>query len=239
MHNYVFRRREQKYLLNAEQLQALEQLMAARMKPEKYWKSDVRNIYFDTPDRRMIRRSIEDPVYKEKLRLRCYGPADGTSEVFLELKKKYKGIVYKRRVSLTLDEAVKYMADKQACLGIGQIGNEIDYVKRFYPDLAPAMYLSYDRLAWKSPDSDLRITVDRNIRYREDPLDLTVPPSGQTLLEPGQGLMEIKTAESIPLWMVDFLNQHQIRKASFSKYGRAYMRELERKLEESRGVHYA
>jgi len=239
MHNYVFRRREQKYLLTAEQLQALEQLMAARMKPEKYWKSDVRNIYFDTPDRRMIRRSIEGPVYKEKIRLRSYGPADSGSEVFLELKKKYKGVVYKRRVSLTLDGAMTYMADPQATLDIGQIGREIDYVKRFYPGLAPAMYLSYDRLAWKSPDSDLRITVDRNIRYRVAPLDLTVPPSGETLLESGQGLMEIKTAESIPLWMTAFLSQHQIRKASFSKYGRAYMRELERKLEESRGVNYA
>lgn len=239
MHDYVFRRREQKYLLTADQLQALEQLMAARMKPEKYWKSDVRNIYYDTPDRRMIRRSLEGPVYKEKIRLRSYGPAEGSSEVFLELKKKYKGIVYKRRVSLTLDEAVAYMADKQACLDIGQIGKEIDYVKNFYPGLAPAMYLSYDRLAWKSPDGDLRITVDRNIRYREAPLDLTVPPSGEDLLEPGQGLMEIKTAESIPLWMTAFLSHHQISKASFSKYGRAYTQELERKLEESRGIHYA
>ena len=239
MHNYVFRRREQKYLLTADQLQALEQLMTARMKPEKYWKSDVRNIYFDTPDGRMIRRSIEGPVYKEKIRLRCYGPAEGSSEVFLELKKKYKGIVYKRRVSLTLDEAMNYMSDKQASLDIGQIGKEIDYVKGFYPGLAPAMYVSYDRLAWKSPDSDLRITVDRNIRYRVSPLDLTVPPSGKALLEPGQGLMEIKTAESIPLWLTAFLSQHRINKTSFSKFGLAYMRELKRKLEESRGVHYA
>lgn len=239
MHNYVFRRREQKYLLNAEQLQALEQLMAVRMKPEKYWKSDVRNIYYDTPDRRMIRRSMESPVYKEKIRLRCYGSVEGSSEVFLELKKKYKGIVYKRRVSLTLDEAVTYMENKQACLNIGQIGKEIDYVKGFYPGLAPSMYLSYDRLAWKSQDSDLRITVDRNIRYRQEQLDLTVQPSGETLLEPGQGLMEIKTAESIPLWLVAFLNEYQIRKTSFSKYGRAYARETERKLEESRGISYA
>ena len=239
MQNFVFRRREQKYLLSADQLQALEQLMAARMKPEKYWKSDVRNIYYDTPDRRLIRRSLEGPVYKEKIRLRCYGPADGNKEVFLELKKKYKGIVYKRRVSLTLNEAVGYMANQEACLNLDQIGKEIDYVKGFYPDLEPAMYLSYDRLAWKSPDSDLRITVDRNIRYRQDQLDLTVPPSGEQLLEPGQGLLEIKTAESIPLWLVDFLNQNRIYKTSFSKYGRAYTRELAKKLEESRGIQYA
>lgn len=239
MHNYVFRRREQKYLLSADQLQALEQLMAARMKPEKYWKSDVRNIYYDTPDRRLIRRSLEGPVYKEKIRLRCYGPADGNKEVFLELKKKYKGVVYKRRVSLTLDEAVRYMEDKQACLDIGQIGREIDYVKGFYADLAPAMYLSYDRLAWKSPESDLRITVDRNIRYRQSQLDLKIPPSGEPLLEPGQGLMEIKTAEAMPLWLVDFLSQNRICKTSFSKYGRAYTRELAKKLKESRGIQYA
>ncbi len=239
MHNYVFRRREQKYLLDASQLQALECLMGEKMKPEKYWKSDVRNIYYDTPDRRLIRRSLEGPVYKEKLRLRCYGPVEPGGEVFLELKKKYKGIVYKRRISLPLEAALSYMQDPEKSLEQGQIGNEIDYFKRFYAGLAPAMYICYDRLAWKEPGSDLRITVDRNIRYRQAPLDLTVPPSGEALLASDQGLMEIKTAGAMPLWLVDFLNRQQIRKTSFSKYGRAYLRELERKRKESRGVQYA
>ena len=239
MHNYVFRRREQKYLLTAAQNQALEALMVQHMKPEKYWKSDIRNIYFDTPDRRMIRHSLEKPIYKEKLRLRCYGPADNRKEVFLELKKKYKGIVYKRRISMALEDAVAYMADPEQKLDAGQIGREIDYVKKFYPGLQPAMYLSYDRLAWKCPGSDLRITVDRNIRFRTDPLDLTVPPSGEQLLEPGQYLMEVKTAGAMPLWLTAFLSQQQIRKTSFSKYGKAHMLQVQRELEERRGVHYA
>lgn len=236
MHNLVFRRREQKYLLTQAQRDALVRAVEANMEPDDYGRSLVCNIYFDTPDHRLIRRSLEGPVYKEKLRLRGYGQIREGDKVFLEMKKKYNGIVYKRRVKLPVEMAMRYMADPEAVLDKGQIGRELDYFKRFYGQLRPTMYLSYDRLAWRL--GDLRVTLDWNVRYRVQQLDLTVPPEGEQLLEAEQYLLETKTATAMPLWLVEVLDQNHIRKQSFSKYGKAYLRLLQENKIESRGSQY-
>lgn len=238
MADFVFRRREQKYLLDEKQAAAVKEAMAQYMEPDRYAVSAIRNIYYDTPDYRLIRRSLEKPEYKEKLRLRSYGDATENSKVFLEMKKKYQGVVYKRRIALANRQAMEYMANPDIQLADTQIGRELDYFKRFYGDLFPALYLSYDRNSWRSRDGQLRITLDWNIRYRMENVDLTLPNSGTLLLEPGTYLMEVKVPGAMPLWLVKLLSENQIRQTSFSKYGAAYRRLLtERKLE-SRGFHY-
>lgn len=238
MNDYVFRRREQKYLLDGLQRKAIEDAMHAHLEPDKYARSAVRNIYYDTPDRRLIRRSLEKPAYKEKLRLRGYGVIRPEDEVFLEMKKKYKGVVYKRRVSLEEQQATAYMANPAARLDAGQIGCEIDYFKDFYGTLQPALYLSYDRQAWHSADNGLRVTLDWNICYRTQNLTLVSEPVGEQLLEPGQSLLEIKTATAMPLWLASLLSEYKIRQTSFSKYGTAHMRLLEEEKTESRGLQH-
>lgn len=241
MVNYVFRRREQKYLLDADQRRAIELAMARYMERDPYEDTAVCNVYYDTPDYRLIRHSLERPVYKEKLRLRSYGPVKPGQKVFLEMKKKYKGIVYKRRISMPEKEAVSYMADPLAQLeGYGQIGREIDYFKNYYRNLQPSLYLSYDRLAWhNSAGGDLRVTLDYNVCYRTCDMRLTAPSGGERLIEPEQSLLEIKTGMAMPLWLTEVLSTHRIRKISFSKYGTAYLRLLKHKMLESRGIHYA
>lgn len=238
MADYVFKRKEQKYLLDEAQGAAFCRAMEKYMEPDRYATSRIRNIYYDTPDYRLIRRSLEKPAYKEKLRLRSYGDAGEDSKVFLEMKKKYKGIVYKRRISLKARQAQDYMADPAAKLGNTQIGREIDYFKSFYGDLFPAVYLSYDRQSWRSHDGTLRITLDCNIRYRTEDVDLTKPNWGQELLPPGQSLLEIKSPGAMPMWLVEVLNTNQIRQVSFSKYGTVYQRLLKEHKLESRGFHY-
>jgi SPX domain protein involved in polyphosphate accumulation len=160
--------------------------------------------------------------------------------VFLELKKKYRGIVYKRRISVTEQEAVDFLNGAASLPEESQISREIDYFVQFYQDLGPAMYLSYDRAAFFSrEDPDLRVTFDKKIRWRTEDLRLSEKPGGASILAPGQSLMEIKAADAIPLWLVDLLNEGQIRQISFSKYGRAYMSMLEGTYKESRGVLFA
>lgn len=239
MTSYVFRRLELKYLLDEPQRRALEEVLRENMLPDEYGLTTICNLYYDTPDRRIVRRSLEKPVYKEKLRLRSYGTARPESPVFLEMKKKYKGVVYKRRVSMTTAEAMAYLNDPNAALDRGQIGREIDYLRQFYGRLRPEMYLSYQRLSWHAPRGDLRVTLDWDIRYRQDGLDLTLPPSGRQLLEPGQAVLEIKTAGAMPLWLVDILSGRRIRPYSFSKYGMAYMQLLDEKIEEKKGAFHA
>lgn len=223
MANDIFQRREIKFLVDSRQRALLEQAFRGRMALDPHGESTVCNIYYDTPDFRLVRASLEKPVYKEKLRMRSYGRVKEDAPVFLELKKKYDGIVYKRRILLPQEDAASFMAGEAPLSQPSQIGRELGYCLRFYGDLQPAVYLCYDRSPWFSvEDPDFRATFDKNIRWRQEELSLTAPIGGRQLLLPGQSLFEVKTAEAIPLWLVEALDRAQIRQASFSKYGEAY-----------------
>lgn len=217
----VFRRHEIKYLLSEEQYLALRARMEGRCLPDAYPKSRIRNLYFDTPDWRIIRASMERPVYKEKLRLRSYRKAEKGTKVFLEIKKKYHSVVYKRRISLPEEDAERFIAGR-GDLPPSQIAREIKAFVRTYPNLSPAVFLSYDREAFRENGTDLRITFDRNIRFRWEDLSLCSEAYGERVLPEGKVLMELKTCEAIPLWLVSFLTAESLYKTHFSKYGAAY-----------------
>ena len=240
MSSNTFRRKEVKFLLSSRQRAALEAAMAGHMQADEYGESTIASLYYDTPDRRLIRRSLEKPLYKEKLRLRSYGVARPDSTVYVELKKKYDGIVYKRRIAMTQAEADRWLSGRAPCPREGQIAREIDWFLGFYGCLEPAMVLSYDRIAYFCPqDENLRLTLDRNIRWRTDRLTLTAPALGEQLLGPGQSLLEVKCAGAMPLWLVEALNANGIRQSSFSKYGTAYSTVLNRELLQKGGVNCA
>lgn len=219
----VFCRKELKYLLTDAQCRAIQEALHHRMEPDSHGPCTISNLYYDTDDYRLIRHSLSHPVYKEKLRLRCYGQATDESDVFLELKKKYKGVVYKRRVKVTEEEGVSFMKREGVLRKNNQISREIIYFRDFYKTLQPQVYLCYDREAWYDPqDRGFRMTLDRNVRYRTDDLSLASPFGGREILAPGQTLLEVKAEGGVPLWLVELLTAEKIYKQSFSKYGRAY-----------------
>ena len=232
----IFKRYELKYLLSEEQYRLLKERLKDYIKPDEYKESTVCSLYYDTPQKVLIRRSLERPAYKEKLRLRSYGVAKGDTKVFVELKKKYGGIVYKRRVGMKCDEAEKYLNGKEKAKQTNQIKDEIDYFLKFYGDVEPSILLFYDRTAFVGcEDESLRITFDKNILYRENDLSLKKGVYGTRIIEEGQVLMELKVSHSIPLWLVHILNELKIYKTSFSKYGTAYCMSLKtEKLREER-----
>ncbi len=221
----VFQRYELKYLLTLPQKQAVLSAMEGFMELDRYGRTTIRNIYFDTDNYRLIRRSIDKPAYKEKLRIRSYRRARADSAVFVELKKKYNGIVYKRRVSLGSKEAMAWVLGQKPCRQHSQIFQEIDYFLKFYQTLRPAVFLSYEREAYFARDgSDFRVTFDDNILCRQEELSLESAVYGTPLLPEGKVLMEIKCSGGIPLWMTKVLSREGIYKTTFSKYGTAYQK---------------
>ena len=232
---YTFRRFEKKYLITEEQFENLMKRLEGRMVDDYYAHSLINNVYYDTPDFLLIRRSLEKPVYKEKLRLRAYGVPKDDGKVFIELKKKYKGVVYKRRIFVPCGDSVDYLENKRACPlptepqpdgapEPTQIAKELDYFKRCYPGLAPAMFISYERYSLASPtDSVLRMTFDRNITWRLEDLDLRSGVYGEKLTLDGKILMEVKIPEAMPLWLSHIFDDLKIRRVSISKYGKAYL----------------
>lgn len=221
----VFKRYELKYLITAEQKKKILEAMEPYMKLDEYGRSTIRNIYFDTDTYRLIRTSLDKPVYKEKLRVRSYKKVGADDMVFVELKKKYDSIVYKRRMTMPQKEAMNCLSNRIKISKDTQISREIDYFVNYYQTLKPAVFLSYEREAFFSMDgSDFRVTFDENILFRQDKLTLSEEASGERILEEGMTLMEIKTSGGIPLWLTKCMSENEIRKTSFSKYGTAYMR---------------
>ena len=224
----VFKRKEMKYLMSSEQYEKLMEILSDKIIPDDFPTSAISNLYYDTPDFRLIRTSLHKPKYKEKLRLRCYNVPNATTQAFLEIKKKALGIVYKRRESLPYQRAIDFLAGKDPGKDT-QIFRELDWMLKSYKNLAPAMFLSYDRLSYKGvEDSSVRITFDQNILWRTTALDLSAGTWGEQLLEPGQKLMEIKISNAMPLWLAHALSECKIYPTSFSKYGKAYQAMISR-----------
>lgn len=219
----VFKRYELKFLLTPQQKKAVLAAMREHMQLDQYGRTTIRNLYFDTDSYRLIRRSLERPAYKEKLRIRSYRPTAEDEPVFVELKKKYQDVVYKRRILLRQSSAIECLSKGIDLPLESQIADEINYFRRYYQPLAPKVFLSYEREAYYATEgSELRVTMDENILYRREALSLGAPVYGTPLLARGGTLMEIKTPEAIPLWLTQCLSREKIFKTTFSKYGTAY-----------------
>lgn len=223
----VFKRKEKKYLVTEEQYKRLLETLHGVMQPDEYGQYTICNIYFDTADDALIRRSIEKPVFKEKLRARSYGIPTEQSKVFLEIKRKFKGEVYKRRVSLSYKELQTYLQTGVHPPKQAQIFSELDYFLRLYKPM-PKLYLAYDRVAFKGVEEPgLRITFDSNIRFRRTQLHLGDGDFGEMLLAPGENVMEIKSDGAMPLWLCTLLNSMALYPTSFSKYGKVFQKQIE------------
>lgn len=220
-----FKRVEKKYMATARQLQIFLPMMLEHMTPDDYGETTICNIYLDTPDDLLVRRSIEKPKYKEKMRLRSYGVPKDSDPVYLEIKKKAQGVVYKRRIDMTADEAMDYLHGDIPLRHEGQIAHEISYMHDRY-GLEPKLYLAYDRVAYReltpSPN-EVRITIDRHIRSRDTDIDLRLGDAGRLLMPEDNRLLELKTAGAYPLWLCNALTAAELYPTSFSKYGQVYM----------------
>ncbi|HRX58422.1 MAG TPA: polyphosphate polymerase domain-containing protein [Eubacteriales bacterium] len=216
----TFERIEEKYLLSPAQLGAVHDGLTGHMHPDPFGRSTVSSIYYDTEDYRLIRTSLEKPDYKEKLRLRWYGTPSADSTVFVELKKKFDGVVYKRRAQLTAAEAEAFLTDGKL-EGDAQVLREIRYFMSLYRPV-PRVLLSYRRIAYTGAEQGLRITFDDSVRFRAGMLRLNASSWGREILPPGQTLMEVKASGAMPLWLCRVLGKNEIYPASFSKYGTSY-----------------
>ena len=223
----VFKRKEVKYLLTEAQLFALRPALEAHMEPDDFAHSSIYNLYYDTPDFRLTRRSLEKPAYKEKLRVRSYGVPTETDRVFVELKKKFDGVVYKRRITTEVPQVEPLLcgSTEAKC----QIGREIQWFQR-QNRTRPRVFIGYDRLAFAGQeDPQLRLTFDTNLRWRDTQLDLCMGDWGAPILQGEDILMELKLPEACPLWLTHALTEVGAFPTSFAKYGTCYKEHILKK----------
>ncbi len=226
--DWTAKRYEKKYIVTTLQYMKLKELLKDITRADKHGNKTICNIYFDTPDFKLVRKSLEKPVYKEKFRIRSYGIADDNSEVFAEIKKKYDGVVYKRRVSFKHNEMFGLNINQLKEISTeteSQILSEIDSMFNLYDGLQPKMFICYDREAlFTTDESGIRLTFDKNIMYRTEDLVLDKHTRGHRVLDRDKYILEVKTGAAMPIWLAEALNTLKIYPASFSKYGVAYQK---------------
>lgn len=234
MPKMVFKRREKKLLLTGEQFRSVkEKITEHGMVYDDYCVNgstySIYNVYYDDPYSSVIRRSVAHPKFKEKFRVRAYSvPKNDDDLVYLEIKRKIKGVVVKRRVGMSYKEAKEFLSDgtlpnKDKYLD-KRVLKEIQYYFSVY-SVSPAVFISYDRIAFfDSKDPEFRVTFDRNIQTRRFDLSLSKGAYGEQLLGENEVLMEIKISGAIPKWFTDILAEEKIYISGFSKYGNEYSR---------------
>ena len=224
----IFERVEKKYILTKAQKEQLMQLVSSHLVDDEYGPSTVCNIYFDNENNDLIRNSLDKPAYKEKVRLRSYNVPNKDTTTFLEIKKKYDGIVYKRRITETLGHIEGHIENGENLECNKQILNEIDYCFDYYK-LNPALFLAYDRVAYyDSQDKNFRITFDTNIVARDYDLELEKGVYGETYCDDNTYIMEVKCSGGLPFWFISALEEVKAYPASFSKYGKVYADNFEK-----------
>lgn len=223
----TFERKEIKYIITRQQYRDLLRALEGRMQPDEFGVTKICNIYFDTPDFRLIRESIEKPLYKEKLRLRTYGVPDENSRAFVEVKKKFNKMVFKRRETMRYIDAMRFLVNREKIKNPTQIEKEIEWMLDFYKGLAPAMVLCYDRQAYYGTDDpSIRMTFDTNITYRTEDFNLMCGSYGETLMDDSKYILELKINYAMPLWLSAILDRLKIYPGSYTKYGNAYKKLL-------------
>ncbi|MDD3126923.1 MAG: polyphosphate polymerase domain-containing protein [Candidatus Izemoplasmatales bacterium] len=226
----TFNRYEEKYIVTEIQKQQIIKSCKCRCDFDPFCSENnsyrIYNLYFDTKDNNVIRQSISCKKFKEKLRMRCYKfPILSDDMVFIEIKKKAFGRINKRRISLSRQEAFQLIDDGTQPhfddYESQQVLAEINYFLQ-NNRVIPSYFITYERMAMTfKNDNNIRITFDSDIVERNYNLHLD-DDSGIKLLKPEQVLMEIKTDQNYPLWLVNTLSQHGVYSQSFSKVGAAY-----------------
>lgn len=226
----IFNRYEKKYLMTKPVYEELRRRLEPYMQVDQYGLTTICNIYYDTANHELIRRSIEQPVYKEKLRLRSYGVPGMNSLTFLEIKKKYEGLVNKRRVPIILQQAYDYVErgirpPQEHTAAEEQIFREIDFFLERYP-LQRGLTLCYERVAlFETANPEFRVTFDSNIRGRRTDMGLENGAFGNKLLPDDYYLMETKILDATPLWFTKIISDLNLYLTPFSKYGNIYKKE--------------
>lgn len=223
-----FERVEKKFILTSEQAERLMQDLTAYMAVDQYGEHTIRNLYYDTEHYDLIRASVMKPAYKAKFRVRAYGKKAEDTQIFAELKKKYRGIVYKRRIAASPEEMTRFLQGETLLGADAQIQRELHRYLQEHP-IQPRVFLAYERVAlYGLEDASLRMTLDRHLRFRTEHLERFTDDSGMLICPDDPVILEIKLMHAAPLWLARLLSRHHIYMSSFSKYGTCYLNYLAR-----------
>jgi SPX domain protein involved in polyphosphate accumulation len=220
-------------MLSIQQAQEFRQSLLRYLAPDengdKGGTYGVASLYFDSPDLRCYWEKINGIRFRRKLRIRRYQTGVSLTQdspVFVEVKQRLNRVTQKRRLCLPFRDALDFCLRRHArqCINSeNPVEAEILSMCYWY-DLRPASVVMYNRQALVGSDLDigLRVTFDRDLRYRTHDLDLANQDvAGYFLFPPDRVIMEIKVNERAPYWLTELAAKHNLNLVRVSKYCRS------------------
>jgi len=221
----VFDRWELKYVVTVKQMYQLMHALKNYVVLDENGDDGlykIKSIYYDSHDFKFYHEKMNGNKYRQKVRLRGYNNVAYNDDVYFEIKQRYNTTVQKRRAELKLSDAYELMkhpldaeqyADKKRI-----VLDEIRYLSSMHALEAKAI-VSYDRKAYMGKYEDgLRITFDTNLKCRKENLNLEEYHKEKYFVHPSLAVLEIKTNEKVPIWLVSLIQRFEIEAHRVSKY---------------------
>jgi len=227
-------REEFKYLVPNEKMELLRALISPYVIRDDHIAihrdSDytVRSIYFDTWDLNEYDIKLAGLHTRKKLRIRGYNHHPYDNTIYLEIKHKRNMAVKKSRAPVQYDHIDKLLAG----IGIGDIViqrndfptamenaiNFMYYIKR--KCMLPVVLVIYEREAYIFKfDHSTRITFDKNLRCIAYPKTHSFfSDDGSASVFQNNFILEVKSNNGFPIWMVDVISKLNVKREALSKY---------------------
>lgn len=179
----------------------------------------VRSLYFETVNNMDFADKLSGVGVRKKVRARIY---DGDASLCkLELKEKNGDSQSKQSFLIAKEDVANlsrgdysvlknYFRDAKTSIKAYSIMAQGRY--------RPAVLIEYDRLAYKYPMYDTRITLDMNIRSSESNLDLFSQDVQYTPVLYENVVLEIKYSGKFMGFLSDALCQFDLTQSAYSKY---------------------
>lgn len=202
----------------------------------------ITTLQLDTPNYSLHHAKGLEAVNRFKLRARTYGEVVGGAPVFLEVKKKIRGVIVKSRCriafdswsrdmvrNLKYDHTFKSHREEEAYLEFVRLTREIA--------AEPTVWIRYTRESYFGVNDEYaRVSFDRKLLYQPavdwDSWGAAAPwkPLDSSLAQ-RKGyhfsgiILELKTLSNVPHWMIDLVKYFGLERTGNCKYSNAVWQE--------------
>lgn len=216
-------RAEDKFICSEKDLFLLQSKLKVLMQSDSNQKNDkgykITSVYFDSYDDVCLRDAVEGVRLRRKYRIRIYN--DSFETIKLEVKYKRDNRIDKKSCSISYEQMKKLMAGEciEDTVMNGEYPITLFNMMIKTAKLKPCIIVEYDRKAFTYPTGNVRITLDRNVRFSTDMDSFLAGNKGMySLIQENDRILEVKYDEFLPGFIARVLENGNMSQISYSKY---------------------
>jgi hypothetical protein len=233
-HRFQASRYELKYIIDERCAMEIRKFIHSYLVPDEHADPEagnsypVHSLYLDSPALHLFRSTVDGLKNRFKLRIRFYGD-DLAHPAFLEIKRRISEVICKERACVCRGAVNLLLRGIRPSVSLlassGDRSKDAAAMQTFYKtclqiDARPCVYISYNREAYVSPESDqLRVTFDRRISVaRYSPAPYLITPKTAMSVDMRGIVLEMKFTDRFPNWMRQLVHALDLWRCPSAKY---------------------